>query len=232
MAVGVFFGKKKNLKLVVVPILVLFFLAIATKTQTRMALITALSAPVFSLILCSERKKRLKYFFAAGMVGILGFFALNMVLKSDLMTEGAKARYQEEDLSKSQQSRFAFWAEGLKAFSKRPLHGYGFVNSPYVLQKHKGRSVHNNFVAVVVELGLIGFALLGAIFIVLYNKIKKVLDLRLKWLGMAMLFYCLLTGLTSVNYIAKDFWYALTVAMLCALIDGIEQLKASDRSNT
>lgn len=231
IAFGVFWGKKKKLKLVVVPILMLFFLAIATKTQTRMALITAMSVPVFSLILCSERKNRLKYFFSAVVVGILGFLALNMVLKSDLMTEGAKARYGQEGLDRSKETRFAFWAEGLTAFTKRPLHGYGFVNSPFVLQRHKGRSVHNNFVAVVVELGLIGFALLGAIFMALYTKIRKVSDLRLKWLGMAMLLYPLISGLTSVNYSAKDFWYALTVAMICALLDDIERLKAADRSN-
>jgi O-antigen ligase len=228
-ALGVFIWKKKRLKLLVIPLLILFFLAIATKTQTRMALLTCLTAPVFAMVLCAESKKRMRYFFYALLFAVLGYLSMNFVLKSDLMTEGAKARYEEDDLDRSSSIRFAFWKEGYQAFLKRPLHGCGFVNSPNALDRHEGRSVHNNFVAVVVELGLVGVALFTAIFMTLYWRLKRVSDRRLKLLGMAMLLYPLLTGISSVNYPAKDFWYAVTICMICGLIDVFEQKETAAR---
>jgi O-antigen ligase len=207
-----FFWPGKLKKIITMGLLMLFFLAIATKTQSRTALAVALGVPVLSLILCSESKNRLKYFFFALLFGGIALFAVNQTLKSDLMTKRAKVRFQGQGLEES--GRLRFWSLGFQAFLKRPIQGYGISNAPLALERLKGFSTHNNIVAISVELGLVGLVLFTAIFIVLYMQSRLISDVRLKWLGVAMLLFALVCGMTSTNYTKKDFWYALAVAMV------------------
>ena len=119
--------------------------------------------------------------------------------------------------------RLDLWAQAWRAFLKRPLHGCGINNAHLALDKDKGFSAHNTFFAVLVDLGLVGFFLFALLFLIIYRGVMKIRDFRFKWLGMTMLLYPLIGGLTSVIYGLKDFWYAIMLALVCIAIDAREK---------
>jgi O-antigen ligase len=57
--------------------------------------------------------------------------------------------------------RIALWRDGLSSFEKRPLIGVG--SNMYRSVNSEGKVAHNSFISVLVEVGLIGFALFGII---------------------------------------------------------------------
>jgi O-antigen ligase len=154
---------------------------------------------------------------------------MNIVFsKTNLMSESAQERFVGAGLEES--GRMAMWAEGLSLIAKRPLQGYGLCNSPYA-RKGKGKqyALHNNFIAVGADLGLVGLALFIAILLVLFAQLRRISDPQLKWLGMAMFFAAVVTGVTAINYVMKDFWYALQVSLCTAVIS--YRLKNEDEKN-
>ena len=216
--------KKKMLKIVIVGVLVLFFLAIAVKTQSRGALASALGIPVLCLIICSKSKNRLKYLFLAFLLGGISLYTVNFVLESNLINKMAKERFEKQTLEKS--GRLELWKQGFKAFLKRPIQGYGLNNSPLALERTlKGWSIHNNVVSIAVDLGLVGMLLFIAIFMILYKDLIRISDIKIKFTGLSMLLFAMLSGTTSVNYAKKDFWYALSVAMAVATICKIQNMQ-------
>ncbi|MGI0014331.1 MAG: O-antigen ligase family protein [Nitrososphaera sp.] len=58
-------------------------------------------------------------------------------------------------------NRINNWREGLVTFTQHPLLGIG--GNQYLSQNSLGKLAHNSFLSVLVELGLIGFALFGSI---------------------------------------------------------------------
>ena len=217
----VFFSRNKFLKKIIAAILFLFFVVLVTKTQSRAPLIASIIAPVLSILLCTQSKQRLKTFFLGAFILFIAFVSLKLVLKTDLMNIEAKERFAGMGLEES--GRIGLWKQALGAFKKRPLHGYGLANSNLSLEENKGVSPHNTFIAILVDLGLVGFILYAAIFLLLYRGVMKIQDFRFKWLGMTMLLFPLITGLTSVIYLKKDFWYAIMIALVCIAIDAREK---------
>jgi O-antigen ligase len=224
-ALPVFFEQnKKMIKIFTVGLLVLFFMAMTIKTQSRGALACALGIPVLTLILCSKSKNRLKYLFLALVIGGISFYAVDFILESNLMSKMARERFQKTTLKTS--GRLEMWRQGFNAFLSQPIQGYGINNSPLAMERGlKGVSIHNTFLALTVDLGLIGLALVMSILFILYKQIKIISDMRLKWLGIAMLLYASLSGMTSVNYPKKDFWYALTCTAAIVNIDRLKKQK-------
>ena len=218
----ILFKQTKIRKIIAVGLLLLFCLANATKTQSRMALAITLGIPVLSLLLCSESKGRMKNFFLVLLLGSMSFYTVNLILESGLMSKMAMQRFEGQGLEES--GRLELWRQGFYAFLKRPIHGCGIDNSPLTMEgRYRGWAVHNNFIGIAVDLGLVGLTLATAIFYVLYKQLRNIADKGLKWLGMAMLLYALLSGMTAVNYTKKDFWYALTIAMVAVNIDRIKK---------
>ena len=214
----VFFERNKWLKRITFALLVLIYLAIVAKSQSRMATIVCVAAPVFAFILTSKGGKRTRNFFIALVISCFAFFAMVLIIKSDLISERGAERFKGQGLVES--GRTKMWADGLHIIMKRPLHGYGLNNSPLAREgRAQGGSLHNSYVAMTADLGLIGLSLMIALGVVLYKQIKAGSDPQLKFIGMAMLVFAGMTGLTSVNYTKKDVWYALMVAMVAIAID-------------
>ncbi|MDM8006729.1 MAG: O-antigen ligase family protein [Phycisphaerae bacterium] len=220
-----FFRKGTLKKIIAVALLGLLFIAMV-RTQSRMPTVAAISAPVIALILVSKSQHRFKYLMIAIVGGLVAYFAVRMVLSSGLFLSAAeKERVFSQGFEES--GRLAFWKMGLQAFLRRPLHGYGANNFEMIPGNPTGRSAHNNVVSLAVDLGLVGLGLAAAIFLALYRQVRSLSDIRLKWLGLTMLLYPLMTGITVTNYIKREFWYSLAIAMAAVAIGKRQEERSS-----
>jgi O-antigen ligase len=206
----VFFQPGKVKKIITVGLLMSLFMGLV-KTQSRMPTLAALSIPVLALILGSKSENRLKYLFIAGFISVAAAVSVNWVINSNLLTDAARERIAGHGFEES--GRLAFWEMGLKAFLSRPLHGYGLSNFHLTPSNPTGRGAHNNVVALTVDLGLVGLCIMATIFVMLYKQIIRLSDIGLKWLGLALLLYPLVTGITTVTYNKKEFWYVMAIIM-------------------
>jgi len=221
-----FFMPGKLKKIAAIGLLPLIFLAMV-KTQSRMPTFAAISIPVFALILGSKSQYRFRYFCIAVILGLIAYVSIKLVIQSDLMTEAARKRLTEQGFGES--GRLQFWKWGLEAFVYRPLHGYGFNNFHLIPNNVGQKAAHNTFIAVMVDTGLIGLSLAIAIVITLYKQVMRLSDVGLKWLGLAMLMYPMMTGITVTNYIKKDFWYALGIVVVVIHIGKLQEERAREQ---
>lgn len=220
-----FFQPGKIKKILATVVMVSLFLTMI-KTQSRMPTFAALSIPVFALILSSRSENRLKYFFIAVIVAVIAVVAVRWAIQSDLLTEEARKRLGEHGFEES--GRLQFWKWGLQAFAHRPIHGYGLNNFTWIPTNLANKSAHNNVVAISVDLGLVGFALLAMIFVTLYKQIIRISDSALRWLGFALFLYPLITGITTTTYIKKEFWYVLGIMMTVINIGILQEQKKNE----
>jgi O-antigen ligase len=79
----------------------------------------------------------------------------------------ATTRTQVE--SGTMNSRLTIWKEGLKAFSKKPMLGYGTSSFNWTVHSQ----AHNSYLAVLVEQGLVGFGFFALIFLAVFTKVLK-----------------------------------------------------------
>jgi O-antigen ligase len=79
----------------------------------------------------------------------------------------ATTRTQVE--SGTMNSRVTIWKEGFKAFSKKPILGYGTSSFNWTVHSQ----AHNSYLAVLVEQGLVGFMFFGLILVAVFTKILK-----------------------------------------------------------
>jgi hypothetical protein len=219
-----FLAQSKILKKIAIALLVLFFLALVTKAQARMGLICAFVVPVLAFVLVCGGKNRLKNMFIAGSVLIALYVALNITLSSGLMPGKGSERFKGQGLEAS--GRLNMWSEGLAIVMKKPVHGAGFSAAHLARASREKGSLHSNYISILADLGLIGAILIGWLLLILYRQNKQITDTRLKFLCMAMWLYACISGLTSVNYTKKDFWYAI---MLCMIGFALHQLGVSKK---
>jgi O-antigen ligase len=86
--------------------------------------------------------------------------------------------------------RMAIWKAGMRAFSQRPIEGYGTSGFNWAVHSQP----HNSYLAVLVENGLIGFVLYGSMFLTVLLKVlglpkmeRRFALVLLATLGIAML---------------------------------------------
>jgi len=222
-----FFQKGTFKKIIALALLALFFV-VMVRTQSRMPTLAAISAPVIALILSSKSQHRFKYLMIAGFAALVAFLAIQVVLASGLLSAAEKERVFSHGLVKS--GRLVYWRMGFHAFVYRPLHGYG-ANNFWMIPGNPGFAAHNNVVALAVDLGLVGLGLAVTILVVLYRQVRSLSDIRLKWLGLMMLLYPVMTGMTVTNYTKREFWYSVAIAMAAVNI-GRRQEQQSGRPPT
>lgn len=133
------------------------FLGIAL-SGTRTALIASLVGMAFGLASLTRLRLATRVailLFLTSAVLILLPVAQPLRSFQRLSTTGTELT--EGDLNQ----RTAIWREGLASFAEHPLIGVG--SNMYRSVNSLGKLAHNSFISVLVELGLIGFALFGII---------------------------------------------------------------------
>ena len=100
------------------------------------------------------------------------------------------ATTRQEVIGGNMNSRLVVWKMGLQAFSKKPLLGYGTSGFNWAVRSQS----HNSYLAVLVEQGIIGFAMYAAMFIAVFIKIMRMPTMERRFalvlmatLGVAML---------------------------------------------
>lgn len=129
-------------------------------TGTRFAMIMSLPALLFGVVALTQLK-----FFSR----ILTFMFLlgTLLFLPSIIPEASMVRLSsagDEIMSGDLTGRTGFWKNGLKMWVEQPILGIGSGAFPSAVAPIYGRprSMHNSFLAVLVETGLIGFILFGS----------------------------------------------------------------------
>jgi len=214
-----FFREGRYKKIGGILVLLLFFVTLV-KTQSRMPLAVAFCVPVVSLIICASKGKRSKYLFGSMLLAIT-LVSISMIMwYSSMISDKAKDRVFSDTFSTS--GRLYMWGRGFDLFMQRPFHGWGLHHFPVEVSGGIGvSSAHNNAIAILVELGIVGMVLSVAIYVGVISQAVRIKKPSLRWLAIAMILYTLLTGFTVTTYIKKHFWYALSIAITAVNIAGV-----------
>lgn len=154
------FKMSRWLKLINYAFIPAAFLGI-TLSGTRTALIASIVGTAFGLV--SLTRLRLTARVAIFLVLAATFLYLLpqvQTLRSFQRFSTTASEITEGDLN----NRTNNWAEGLVTFTQHPLLGVG--SNQYRSVNSLGKLAHNSFISVLVELGLIGFALFGIILMI------------------------------------------------------------------
>jgi len=136
------------------------FVAIAI-SGTRTAMIAAVPGMAFGLASLARLKPWARVaIFLLLTSAILILLPYVQPLRSFQRFGTTVAEFTEGDLNR----RTPNWQEGLDSFAEHPLRGVG--GNMYRSVNSRGKLAHNSFLSVLVELGLIGFALFGIILVI------------------------------------------------------------------
>jgi O-antigen ligase len=146
---------------------------------TRTALIATVPAMAFGLasLMRLQRGARIAIFVLLASTLLLVVREVQD-LKSFQRFGTTTSELTEGDLN----NRTKNWIEGLSSFEKRPLVGVG--SNMYRSVNSLGKVAHNSYISVLVEVGLIGFALFGAILtLVVVHALRQPAWERSFWLS-------------------------------------------------
>jgi O-antigen ligase len=124
-------------------------LVFAFMTQTR----TAIIGLFVTMLIYLYHKRSLKF---AIPVALLGVLLAYQSIVDFFLKKGAV--YYQEGLSFFSGGRINFWVVSLQTFAQRPIEGAGLGSSAAVLSSTGIAVPHNDFVRVLLETGLLGFA--------------------------------------------------------------------------
>ncbi|MGH7580029.1 MAG: O-antigen ligase family protein [Gemmatimonadales bacterium] len=123
-----------------------------------------------------------------------------------------------EDLSLG--GRFGLWKAGVKAFTARPITGYGPGSWRTAVAPWLGPNpqvAHNSFLSVLVELGLVGLTLYLTMFVAVFRATRKLPSLERRFT--LVLFLTLIVAMLPLSWEdQKAVWFilALLLGLACA----------------
>jgi O-antigen ligase len=109
-------------------------------------------------------------------------------------------------------SRLLVWQAGFRAFIKAPILGYGTASFPETVSKQIGTRItaHNTFLSVLVEQGLVGFAIFMSMLAVVYRRARALPTLERRWALVQL--GTLMVALLPLGWEdAKPLWFILAV---------------------
>ncbi|GIN96858.1 hypothetical protein J6TS1_27280 [Siminovitchia terrae] len=131
------------------------------------------------------------------------------------LPEGLKARmFYNTYIDDSNITRMSLWMNGIEAFVKKPMIGYGPQYPLTIINEHVGvsRAIHNTFIAFLVQFGLLGIV---PLIIIIINPLRNLLNRSMfPLLGLyASWFFTLFMVEANVSII---FWSTITIITLIA----------------
>jgi O-antigen ligase len=128
-----------------------------TLSGTRTALVTSTVGVAFGLASLNRLRPAVRIaIFVLMTVAILLLLPYVRPLRSFERFSTTATELTQGDLN----NRMNIWAEGLQSFAEHPIVGVG--SNMYRTVNSWGKLAHNSFLSVLVELGLVGFALFGS----------------------------------------------------------------------
>ena len=109
-------------------------------------------------------------------------------------------------------SRLQIWKAGVRAFIREPILGYGTASFPETVSKQLGFRItaHNTFLSVLVEQGIVGFAIFTSMLAVVFRRARSLPTLERRW-AMVQLGTLVVALLPLGWEDAKPFWFIMAV---------------------
>lgn len=179
-------------------------------TASRGGLVAAIPAFIFMLLVI---KRKPVVAFAAVAVAIIG--GLYAVQNLDLSKQVERLQTTLTSAESTGSGRTLVWSFAIDSFKKHPILGIGYGNFvvatshaavPKVYEAETGIVAHNEFLSVLAELGIIGFAIAGYAMYQLMRTLLKNRAWTLAAAGFASLM-CLMIGIaTNTADFRSNFW--------------------------
>lgn len=188
------------------------FLGIAL-SGTRTASIAAIPAMAFGLASLSRVRLWIRIAIFILLVGAILYLLPHVqTLTSFQRFSTTASALSEGDLNQ----RTGLWREGLEAFVEQPLLGVG--SNMYRSVNSLGKVAHNSFISVLVEVGLIGFAIFGTILaLAIVNAWKHPIWDRGFWIVLLLVWAI---GASSLTWeYRKPTWLFMTMIIISAAIE-------------
>lgn len=169
---------------------------------------------IMGLIILSISKYGVKKIYKGIIVSIIslfvGFFLIQLPIFSTIYK---RLESFIQGTSSSDSFRYKLISDGIDLLIDNPLFGYGLNN--YRLFNFEQYYSHNNFIELLVSLGIIGFVLFYCIFF------KSIIDLfnirnKLEKMHIIMIFYIVATlvfGYAMVQFYSKSIWIVLGIVL-------------------
>ena len=161
-------------KIYIVPMGMTLFLMLGA--ESRRSFLVLLISLILSYLLFMQKEgntnKKLVYFLG----GICGLLFVIYIYASSTLFYGLNSRFLELSSSSNQDTlRMLYLRYGVETFKNHPILGIGSGNSHIVTLMAAGKKtyLHNNYVELLVNLGVIGFALYYYLYYYLIKRLRK-----------------------------------------------------------
>lgn len=196
-------------------------------TASRGAALATLPGIVYILGTLYKQKLKVKFVYLLAFPLITMVF-LSFIPQASLDRLGStRDTITDGDLN----GRLPIWAQGFESFAKNPIFGVG--SSAFSSSIELNSQAHNTYLAILVDLGIIGFIIFSCILVVLiYNVLNLTNKYRMFW--MTMLF-TLAIGVFSLNWAhRKQAWIFPILAVANASLGSqqVEKKQSKIRDHT
>ncbi len=184
-------------------------------TGSRGGYLSLLVAGLFSLVMAGVSRRRLltivQIVGVAGVILVLGDLLVPSELRSRLTLGGGESTSLADD------PRIRIWTAGLTGFTHSPIIGVGFDGFLAITEQviEVRRAPHNTFIAMLVELGIVGIVLY-LIYLTMLFRLAWRLPRREKWLWTGILLISVLNAMTCGSTRDKFTWFIYTLVMVQA----------------
>ncbi|MGP4079196.1 O-antigen ligase family protein [Pseudalkalibacillus sp. R45] len=199
-------NKLKNIVFLIINIIALFY------TGSRGAFITI----GFALIILSIYKFRSNgryYFSIKSIAKSMLVLTIVVVFLNIFVPESLLSRILEFTSYESGSERTNIWAFAIERLASSPLIGYGVGSFPEVANTYYGihKGMHNTFLMVLFEVGIVGFIFFVSFIINLFLKAIN----QKHYFALAILFTALIPSLFLDSLVKRFFWNGL---ILCYIL--------------
>ena len=206
----------KFLKLVNYLYVPLAFLGLAL-SGTRTALVASIVGNLFGLILL----KRVRFWVKALVLLVLISAVLYLLPQIQSLRSFQRFGTIGTELASGDLNRRTLlWQEGLATFAEHPLLGVG--SNMYRSVDSLDKVAHNSYISVLVELGLVGFVLFGAILVIVFSQawVQPRWD---SWFWLTVLLVWGIGSFTLTWEYRKTTWLFLSFVIASAALNGTRE---------
>lgn len=197
-------------------------------TASKKGIASGLLLIFFFILLSIKNPKKLFMLSIFTLIGIT--VVVNYMNLDDLMVGFNRIirRFSEFESQIGSESRFGSTGErkyfiqlGLNLFTDRPLFGYGLANFAVIAGKYS----HNNFIELLVGVGLIGAITFYSIYLVILKKILEIKEDDMKLILFLFIVILLILDMARVSYISKYLMYTFIFISVLAEQNNRYQIK-------
>lgn len=221
--IAIYFFRKKEIKFVVV--LIIPCIVIVASSGSRKALLALVIGIILQLLIDEDAKNvqaKVMKILLVVLVGLIILYLINSIQIFSITNE----RFQkfinlftgEGNVDRSTLIRYKMIEIGMEQFKETPITGIGMNNARFIAAKYFGFEyyLHNNYVELLVDSGLIGTVIYYAMYIYLLINLLKYRRVAGKCYSLVftMVVIQLLMDMAMVSYYSKDTYMNLTIYYL------------------